>query len=188
MTTRSGQPLAQRPAELEALLALFVAEGVRSYIEVGARWGDTFARVAETLAPGATLVAVDLPGGPWGASDSRPVLENAARYAQSLGHDVTLLFGPSAAPATVAAVRAIRPRYDAVLIDADHAEAAVRADWLAYGPLARLVAFHDIAPLPENRRIEVPRVFGPLSTTHRSRTFIDAAHPGMGIGVLWTEA
>ena len=34
--------------------------------------------------------------------------------------------------------------YDLVFIDGDHSPAGVRADWQNYGPMARLVAFHDI--------------------------------------------
>lgn len=34
--------------------------------------------------------------------------------------------------------------YDLVIIDADHAHAAVQVDWENYGKLGAIVAFHDI--------------------------------------------
>lgn len=37
--------------------------------------------------------------------------------------------------------------YDLVIIDGDHTYDAVKADYAAYGPLGRIVMFHDIAGL-----------------------------------------
>lgn len=185
--TRSGRALAQRPRELADFLALLTAEGVRSYVEVGARNGDTFVKVAEALPVPSLLVAVDLPESLWGSSGSLAYLEDAVAYARRLGHTAHLIVGRSTAPQTLAALDAIAPGFDCAFLDADHTEAAVRADWAAYGPRARLVAFHDIAPEPSNTAIGVPPVWAEVAATHRTTTFIDASMPGMGIGVCWTE-
>jgi hypothetical protein len=182
---RSGHAWSQRPKELAAFLECLVAEAVTSYLEVGARHGDTFAAVAETLAPGARLVAVDLPGAMWGRADSLPALERAVAHARSLGHDAHLIVGDSTHPATITAVRALGP-FDAAFLDGDHREAGIRADWTHYGPMARLVAFHDIAPTPDNARIDVPRVWREVRALHPTFEFHDPDAPGMGIGVART--
>jgi len=179
---RSGNGWSQRPVELAAFCDYLVAEGVRSYLEVGARHGDTFAAVAEALAPGATLVAVDLPGAMWGRADSLPALLEACAYARRLGHQAHVIVGDSTERRIVAEAAAFAP-YDCVFLDGDHREPGVRSDWTHYGPMGRLVAFHDIAPLPDNRRIEVPRVWAEIAATHETREFHDPAAPGMGIGV-----
>lgn len=184
---RSGQKWAQRPRELADFLDLLVTEGVRSYLEVGARHGDTFAAVADALPPGATLVAVDLPGGLWGCEDSLPALQDAAAYARAQGHTAHVIVGNSREAEIIAAAAAYSP-YDCVFLDGDHTADGIRADWAAYGPMGRLVAFHDIAPTPDNTGIKVPLVWNALRTTHRTRELLDADAPGMGIGVCWRES
>lgn len=180
---RSGRAWSQRARELAAFLDFLVAEGVRSYLEVGARHGDTVAAVADALPVPSTIVVVDLPGAKWGRADSLPALRDTVAYARGLGHTVTLLVGDSTDPAIVAAVTALGP-FDAAFVDGDHRLAGVRADWQHYGPLARLVAFHDIAPTPENTRIEVPIVWAEAKARYPSVEFHDPAAPGMGIGVV----
>lgn len=191
MTTavgRSGQPLAQRPRELRGLLDLLVREDVRAYAEIGVRDGDTFCAVADALRPGARLVAVDWPGAAWGRADAVGNLRAAVAYATACGHDAHLIVGDSTDAATVAAVAALGP-FDAVFIDGDHRAAGVRADWTHYGPLARLVAFHDIAPLPENTRVEVPVVWREIVAAAGGHVLEihDPDAPGMGIGVCWPK-
>lgn len=184
---RSGNGWSQRPRELADFLALLVAEDVRSYLEVGARHGDTFAAVADALAPGATLVAVDLPGGMWGREGSLPALLDAAQYARRKGHHAHVIVGHSAEASIIAAAHAHAP-YDCVFLDADHTETAVRADWRHYGPMGRRVAFHDIAPLPAYTGIGVPAVWQEVAATHRTLELVDPDAPGMGIGVCWRES
>jgi predicted O-methyltransferase YrrM len=185
LITRSGKPPAQRAGELRAFLAMLIAANVRTYLEIGARFGDTLAEVAEALPAGATLVVVDMPGGPWGFSDSAATLLEAKAAAERCGHTVHVILGDSRAPETIAQVQAIAPRFDAVFIDGDHAEAGVRADWETYGAMGRLIAFHDVAPNAENTRIEVPKVWRELAALYPCVELRDPSAPGMGIGVLW---
>jgi hypothetical protein len=49
--------------------------------------------------------------------------------------------------------------------------------------MGRLVAFHDIAPLPENAGIKVPLVWAEVAVTHPTTEILDPAAPGMGIGI-----
>lgn len=184
---RAGRGWSQRPRELAAFLELLVAEGVRTYLEVGARHGDTFAAVADVLPPGATLVAIDLPGAWWGTADSLAALEASAAYARARGHRVQVLVGDSTDAGVVAAARAYAP-FDAVLLDGDHREAGVRSDWRHYGPMGRLVAFHDIAPTEDNAAIAVPVVWAEVAATHRTLAIVDPDAPGMGLGVCWRTA
>lgn len=178
----------QRPAELAAFVQLLTARGCRSYLEIGARYGQTFEAVGLALPVPSVLVAVEQPGALWGRDDSWPVLCAVADRLRAHGHAVHLVRGDSHAPETRRAVRTIAPAFDAVFIDADHTEHAVRQDWADYGSLGAMVGFHDIAPEPHNVRIEVPVVWRELVAQYPSVDFVDPAAPGMGIGVLFRDA
>lgn len=190
-----ARPVAlQDEDELARFIALLKARQVRSYLEIGARYGGTFERVMRALPVGSTGVAIDFPGGDFGDERSPEDLIAAARRLRELGQDIRLLFGPSDAPEILR--RALPPygaRYDAILIDGDHSYAGVRGDWETYGLLGRLVAFHDIAA-PQgfaNRhgcRVEVARLWAELKA---GRPHLEIVSPDnntpMGIGVIINE-
>ncbi len=186
LKTLSGRRPSQRADELYGLIHLMQAEGCRSYLEIGARHGDTFHTVMGAL-PWLRGVALDLPGGNWGAASSRRDLRRAVRQFRKRAN---VIFGNSRDPAIVQAVAGFGP-YDAILIDGDHLYDGVAADWSNYGPLGRLVAFHDIAGTGQATHdarqlpVEVPRLWAELKPSHRHVEFIGAGS-SMGIGVLWT--
>lgn len=189
VATRSGRRASQRADELLPFIRLLKREGVRSYLEIGARHGDTFDTVMRSLPPGSTGVAVDLPGGNWGVRSSQASLIKAVRDLRRAGYRAWAQFGNSRDPEIIAGLRVLGA-FDAVLIDGDHLYEGVRADWENIGPLARLVAFHDIAGEGERTRddralpVEVPRLWRELKPAFRHVEFVG---PGstMGIGVLY---
>ena len=104
------------------------------------------------------------------------------------GYDCHLIIGDSTDANIIEHVRKLAP-FDLVFIAANHTEAYVRADWRDYGPLARMVAFHDIShvtqPKPPKLPIEVHKVWGELKKG-RDRFLEIRRSPGHnGIGVLW---
>ncbi len=186
ITTQSGLRIAQRHDELAEFTALLVGEGVRSYLEVGARHGDTFHHIMSALPVGSRGVAVDLPEAKWGREGSRDYLLAAGHDLSLKGYDIHVIIGDSADRNIVADVADVGP-FDAIFIDGDHTYAAVMTDWNTYGPMARIVALHDIDPLgrPEGSPvIAVARVWSDISPGLRSREIIGGKR-GMGIGVIW---
>lgn len=182
-----AKPL-QHEDELTGLIALFQREGVRSYLEVGARYGGSFARVMLSLPEGSRGTAIDFPGGPFGDDNSTPILLATLGRVRQAGHDVTCIFGPSAAPEVVTRAKQRAP-YDAVVIDADHAYAAVRRDFKLYAPLGRIVVLHDIAAPShvrsrDDRPVEVPRFWREVKDRYRHEEIVTAGSL-MGIGVLF---
>ncbi len=137
-TGASGKSWPQEEGEPEAFAALLKERGVKRYLEIGCRYGDTLDFVMNALGPDATCVAVDLPGGDGfekvGAEILKAVVEK---------HNGTLILGDSHDPEIIAKVAALGP-FDAVLIDGDHTYEGAKADFEAYGPMAGIVAFHDI--------------------------------------------
>jgi len=184
--TFSGRRASQHVDEIGPLIQLLQAEGVCTYLEIGARHGDTFHDVMLALPKGSRGLAVDLPGGSWGKESSRHALNAAVADLQNRGIDARCLFGDSASAEVIEAIRKQGP-FDAALIDGDHRYAGVKADWLTYGPMARIVAFHDIAGDGQawsDMQVEVPRLWREIRDQHKHREFI-GAESTMGIGVLW---
>jgi hypothetical protein len=183
---RGGWP--QRSDEIEQFLDLLNAEGVRSYLEIGISHGFTFRYIGSGLPPGAMMVGVDHHG-VW-----TPHLMQTMDLLNERGQGATILWGDSKDPEVIEKIRERGP-YDCVLIDGDHSYAAVSSDWLNYGPMARMVAFHDIDaenyPGRSKKRLGrfgVLRLFNELKAKRSYVEIISKAKPGMGIGVLWTRA
>lgn len=180
--TFSGQPSGQHPTELAWLLQQIETRQVRTYLEVGARFGDTLYAVAQVMAPGGTLVAVDLPGAAWGRDGSEPYLRAAADAIRAMGHEVHLVIGDSHDPEVIAEAARFAP-YDLALIDADHRFAAAAQDVGDYGPLADAVVLHDISP-DAPKRVDVPVLWRALQAVAVSSEMCVAAGSGMGLGLL----
>jgi hypothetical protein len=184
--TRSGMKSGQMQHELDGLIGVIGRHGVRSYLEIGARYGDTFYDVMRSLPIGSRGVCVDLPASLWGSDGTLPHLESACAELQQMGYDITLITGDSQNTEVVAMVEALAP-FDACLIDADHRYDGCMADWRNYGRLADMVAFHDIAGEgqrhSEGVNVEVPRVWQEVRGNRY--TEIVANRSTMGIGITW---
>jgi hypothetical protein len=186
--TFSGYQTRQRADELDAMIKFFVAEGVRSYLEIGCCYGDSLHAVVSALPVGSRATAVDMVYGPWGKKDSEPALRRAVSDLSKQGYDADVMFGDSKS-AGVQKFASDRGPYDAALIDGDHSYNGALADWKAYSPMARLVAFHDIdlgGGPSRGMALDVPRLWAELKQSHRHVEIIGKVR-GMGIGILFRE-
>lgn len=190
LKTFSGRRASQSEYELGEFVKLLQQHNVTRYLEIGARHGDTFHHVMTSLPPGSVGVAVDLPGGNWGTEKSRKALERVIADLNARGYKTSSVFGDSRTSATISIV-ARRGPYDAALIDGDHTYEGVASDFVNYGSLARLVAFHDIdghgmrSNDEKSLEVEVPKFWKEISAGRRCVEFIERENPRpMGIGVL----
>lgn len=184
----SGRIPSQNEAELRGFIRLLQHHKVTAYLEIGAREGDTFHEIMTSLPAGSRGVAVDLPGGLWGKTTTRAKLERAVADLCRRGYRASCLFGDSKTAATQSIVR-LRGPYDAVLIDGDHTYEGVHADWLAYGHIAKLTAFHDIVGVGQSekkhgRPVEVPRLWAELRQSGANVVEFVEDGSKMGIGVV----
>jgi hypothetical protein len=192
MRTFSGRRASQRADELIPMIELFRDRGVRRYLEIGARHGDTFHHVMKSLPKQSYGAAVDLGGGAWGTPASVPHLRRAAEDLVRKGYRIDVVLGDSTSRKVQNQIYGLGP-FDAVLIDGDHRYAGVLADWEAYRDIAPIVAFHDIAGDGETTKdglglpVEVPRLWNEIKGEFEHVEFIGAAST-MGIGVLVKEA
>jgi predicted O-methyltransferase YrrM len=182
----------QDPTEFARFLSLIREQEVKSYLEIGSKNGGSLWRVANTLPKGSRVVSVDLPHGDTSFKVTEPNLKICVDELARRGYDAHLFLSDSTKPETVDAVRALGP-FDLVFIDANHTEPYVRKDWANYGPMGRMVAFHDIgwkAQLHKDRSkkmpIEVPIVWREL---RREFPFVEISccPADNGIGVLWRD-
>ena len=185
----SGRVLSQREDEMQEFLSILRRNYVRSYLEIGAREGDMFHEVMTNLPRGARGIAVDLPGALWGKKQSRELLDKAIADLIERGYNVRAIYGSSHDEAVIREVSGEAP-FDAVFIDADHTYAAVLRDWLDYGSLGKIVAFHDIDGFGEQTKagepVQVPELWSDLERRFRSQKIVGKVR-GMGIGVLYVQ-
>jgi hypothetical protein len=188
LTTFSGRRPSQNAFELSCFIGLLKEHKVSSYLEVGARDGDTFHEVMLSLPRGSRGVAIDMPGGLWGRVTTQRNLIRACDDLKRRGYKASYLIGDSKSESTITIAR-MRGPYDAVLIDGDHTYAGVAADWSNYGRFAPLVAFHDIVGVGQQEKVrgcpvEVPRLWAEIKAAgHTVREFADFGSK-MGIGVV----
>lgn len=172
----------QDQRELDEFIALVKAEGIRSYLEIGSKFGGSLWAVANAMPAGSFVCSVDL--------EAAASLRECISALRLRLYRVELIKGNSTDPAVINAVRALAP-FDLCLIDANHTEAFVRLDWANYGILAKVVAFHDIAWHQGDRpakpwKIEVPKVWNEIKNGFRFREIrLCATGRDNGIGVLW---
>lgn len=187
-----GSPMTimQVDAEIDGLADLLAKEGVRSFLEIGSKFGGSLYRIAKRLPAGSRIVSVDLPRGTRAWAQSEPELKATVQRLQMQGYDTHLIWGDSTAAEVIAKVGNLGP-FDACFVDANHTLPYLQKDWANYGPMCRLVAFHDIAwkrapEWSEGVRIDAGPFWEDLKTGYRHQEFkFCPTGKNNGIGVLW---
>lgn len=178
----------QNTIEIAAFIEILKREGVSRYLEIGSKHGGSLWRIANALPGGSRIVSVDLPHGDGSFKESQGPLEECVAALKAKGHDAHLILGDSTDAGVVEQVKALAP-FDACFIDANHTLPYVTKDWENYGPMCRIVAFHDIGwkarPEPSKKMpIEVPQLWSAIKGGYRHDE-INLDPRDNGIGVLW---
>jgi hypothetical protein len=179
----------QDETEINSFIEIVKQENVRSYLEIGSKHGGSLWRIANSMPIGSRVVSVDLPQADGSFKNSQPNLEECVEELLRRGYDAYLIIGDSTDQKVVSAVRELGP-FDLCFIDGYHTEPFVRADWDNYGPMARMVAFHDIGWLADRGHstkkatIEVPKVWREIKQNYRWREIMECPRDN-GIGILW---
>jgi predicted O-methyltransferase YrrM len=186
----------QKLRELAPLIGLVRRQSPEVVVEIGTARGGTFFAWCQAAAPNATIVSIDLPGGPFGGEDARAEVATLRRYGR---HEQELRFLRADSHADDTRVRLediLQGReIGFLLIDGDHSYAGVKEDFEMYAPLVgdgRPIAFHDIVAHPHTPACEVDRFWNEVKAGRRYLEFVDR-EPGAsgsqygGIGVLFGD-
>jgi cephalosporin hydroxylase len=181
----------QNPRELFTFADLLRKEKIKSYLEIGSKFGGSFWHITTRALPiGSRVVSVDLPHGDTSFKESQPHLEACVKALSAKGYDAHLIIGDSTDPAVIEKVYALGP-FDACLVDANHTLPYVTKDFENYSKVVSvLIAFHDIGffravPMPKHKKpIEVPLFW---NEAKKMRRHFEIRHDAQdnGIGVLW---
>jgi cephalosporin hydroxylase len=178
-------------AELKVFVQFVQEQQIQSYLEIGAKYGGSLWHVVRAMPKGSFALAIDLPyGSTFKRPISEPYLVESVTNLNAIGYKVHLILGDSTDEQIIAEARQHAP-YDLCLIDANHEEPFVRADWANYGPMAKIVAFHDIGwDMRKNAgklfKIEVPKVWNEIKAGYRHREIkLCPTRADNGFGILW---
>lgn len=159
--------------EIRVFAQLLRQEGARSYLEIGSKFGGSLWSVLSTLSP-MRAVSVDLHRHGTAICDCVVELEK-------LGHSVALVEGDCKSSRTIDLVKFFGP-FDVVYIDGNHSERGVVHDWETYGPMGRIVAFHDI--VSNEPTWYVPQLWAELKKQYRHKEIV-GLRSNYGIGIIW---
>ena len=179
----------QNTLEMHRFIKLLLKENVKSYLEIGCKFGGSLWAIGRSLPKGSRIVAVDLPHGDKSFKHSEPHLKECVERLKQHGYDITLMLGDSTDPQIVEKVYALGP-FDATFIDANHTLPYVKQDWENYGKISKLIAFHDIGFFranglpPHKKPIEVPIFWKAIKESYR-HTEIRCDVSNNGIGIIW---
>jgi predicted O-methyltransferase YrrM len=167
--------------------------GAKSILEIGSRFGYPLVDFAHCMDGRGKVVSVDLPDAEgWNDKLSREAIVHLRNNIQQLyneGYDAVLYEGDSKDPGIVNAVRSHGP-FDVVFIDGDHSYEGAKYDWMNYGPMGKVVIFHDIkkSERPQDSHIGVWKLWKELNEDDDLDcvAFIADGSP-MGIGKVERE-
>jgi hypothetical protein len=187
LKTFSGRSASQNEFELRSFIEFLRKSDVNSYLEIGARHGDTFHEVMINLPAGSYGMAVDMPGALWGKKSSVDSLQKAVADLRVRGYTIDVIIGDSTAPKIIEKVKSKAP-FGAALIDGDHTLIGVKKDWDNYKEVSHIIAFHDIVGAGQIEKVhgnlvEVPQFWSKLKATQKDVIEFVDKDSLMGIGV-----
>lgn len=184
---------AQVRSELLRFADIIATQRPSLALEIGTNHGGTLCLISRLSHTSATIISVDMPGGPFGGGYKWfrvPIYKSFA----GLGQKLHLIRGNSHDPAIQQKVGARvgnGRKLDLLFIDGDHSYEGVKADFESYRSLVRpggIIAFHDIVEHPNETGCEVARLWREIKPQYRHEEIIENQHQGWaGIGILYLD-
>ncbi|MEM4436803.1 MAG: class I SAM-dependent methyltransferase [Thermosphaera sp.] len=176
--------------EIIQLLSLLAELKPKTLLEIGTAGGGTLFLFSQIAPLNATIISIDLPGGPFGGGYPEwrtPLYKSFAKK----GQKIHLIRADSHDPKTLEIVREILDdrELDFLFIDGDHTYEGVKRDFEMYSPLVRkggIIAFHDIVEHPPETGCEVSRFWNEIKYSYSYLEIVKSwDQKWAGIGVIY---
>lgn len=181
----------QSQFEIGALYQAVLERKPKVVVEIGTCHGGTLYLWCQAADAEATIISIDLPEGEFGGGYPACRAQFYRSFATG-SQQIHLLRADSHSPDTSGEVQKLLAggTIDFLFIDGDHTYAGVKQDFELYSRLLSkdgLIALHDIAPRPDEPRIEVWKFWSELKQRAPGATeWLDKSPNGrcIGIGLL----
>ncbi|MEW6417750.1 MAG: class I SAM-dependent methyltransferase [Nitrospirota bacterium] len=186
----------QKVSEFSPLVSLLKRRKLKTIVEIGTARGGTFYVWCKIAEPDATIVSIDLPGGPFGGGYSVKDIKKFRKYKRKNQRLYFLRKDSQNRATKEELIKILKGRkIDFLFIDGDHRFSGVKKDWELYSPLVKnngLIVFHDILPHPKVPECKVDKLYNNIKINYKHIEFIDRYDDrgwGQwgGIGVIYYE-
>lgn len=184
---RSMRPM-QSQFEIGELYQAVLHRKPKVAVEIGTCHGGTLYLWCQAAAPDATIISIDLPEGEFGGGYPECRTRFYRSFAQA-NQQLDLVRADSHSPETARHVTGLLrgKQIDFLFIDGDHTYAGVKQDYELYSRMMApggFIALHDVAPRPEEPRIEVWKFWEELKQrTPAAKEWLDTTPAGRKIGI-----
>jgi predicted O-methyltransferase YrrM len=176
--------------EIVKLLKILAKLKPMYILEIGTARGGTLFLSTRVAASDATLISVDLPGGPFGGGYPEIKVSYYKSFAIQ-NQKIRLIRGNSHSPSTLNMIEKILDGHDLdfLFIDGDHSYNGVKTDFEMYGKLVRkggIIAFHDIVQGPPENVGGVPKFWDEIKHNFQKIELVKNWRQGeYGIDVIY---
>ncbi len=186
----------QKISELSPLISLLRKRRLRVIVEIGTAKGGTFYAWCRVAQPDATLISIDLPGGPFGGGYSIKEMIKFRKYGKRYQKLHFLRKDSQKKETRDQVLRLLKGRkIDFLFIDGDHRYSGVKRDWELYSPFVKnsgLIVFHDILFHPKFRACKVDRLWNEIKKKRKYMELLDKGDDrgwGQwgGIGIIYSS-
>lgn len=159
---------------------------VERFLEIGSYNGNSLLAAVSSglMISGGIIRSIDL-----GNHNTEHALRNVCRHLSGNGYDAACRIANSASYESVKWAQQWAP-YDLIFVDGDHSYDGVKQDWMLYGNMGAIIAFHDVC---SNHEPGPVKLWNEIKNGHRSAEKVaDPRHQiiaigQQGIGIIWRD-